>query len=232
MELEPLPNPIPRGFLNREQSEHRSESIYFTPTGTPVREVFGSWANGVQSNSLKNTPAKEIDPYKAVYVAGMTGLGKKPVQGHRRNKSWSQFLPPLSLWLSTNNREASRINEVEVVIEHETNGDDYYVGIGPDGSPTASKVSDAVAESMSKSTTGGSIRRSFSVPGDEASGKRSLTSSSGIVSMVSSSSPQQQQLNSDKSEEEVPLLQRSALAKSVTCLFPESDPLQQKRLSI
>jgi hypothetical protein len=51
-----------------------------------VREIFGSWAAGVQSNSLKSTPVKEADPYKAVYSAGR----KAPPVGHRRNRSFSQ----------------------------------------------------------------------------------------------------------------------------------------------
>lgn len=244
MELDPLPNPIHRSILYREQSEHRSESIYFTPTGTPVREVYGSWGTGVQSNSLKNTPAKEFDAYKAVYAAAPPGLGRRPIPpgvGHRRNKSWSQFLPPFPSWLSPTGRsgDASRINEVEVVIEHDGNGDDYFIDVEVDSSPTASKVSDSAAvDSLSKSTTGVSIRRSVSVPGDETSAKHSLTSSSGIVSMGSSSSPQQRQLQqtaaeATRSAEEVPLLpQRSSLAQSVTCLLPDSEPSHQKRLSI
>ena len=244
MELDPLPNPIHRSILHREQSEHRSDSIYFTPTGTPVREVYGSWGAGALSNSLKNTPAKELDPYKAVYAAAPPGIGRRPLPpgvGHRRNKSWSQFLPPLPSWLSSTGRgEAAKISEVEVVIEHDANGDDYYIDVGMDSSPTASKVSDsAAADSLSKSTTGGSIRRSVSVPGDGTSAKNSLTSSSGIVSMGSNSSPQQQQLqhlqqtSSTRNDDEVPLLPlRSTLAQSVTCLLPVSEPSQQKRLSI
>jgi hypothetical protein len=175
-------------MLHREQSEHRSESIYFTPTGTPVREIFGSWAAGVQSNSLKNTPTKEIDPYKAVYLPG-----RRP--GHRRNRSFSQFLPPLPTWLSSSTSASvlspngrppreMRINEVEVVIEHETNSSDYYIDTA-DVSPTTTTTLSKVVS--------GSLRRSTSMPSDEASGgKRSLTSSSGVLSMESSNSPNQQ----------------------------------------
>ena len=186
-------------MLQREQSEHRSESIYFTPTGTPVREVFGSWAGGVQSNSLKNTPTKEMDPYKAVYGPNPTSSGRKSVlPGHRRNRSFSQFLPPLPTWLSSstsagylagtgNGRGPPRettINEVEVVIEHETNSNDYY--LDPDLS-TSTAPRNVVDSSTKGAPPASSLRRSMSVPSEEASaGKKSLTSSSsGVVSMES-----------------------------------------------
>ena len=238
LELEPFPNPIHRAFLQREQSEHRSESIYFTPTGTPVREVFGSWAGAGQSNSLKNTPSKDFNPYKAVYSATGSIQGRRPLDhagGHRRNKSWSQFLPPLPTWLATN-RDVLKINEVEVVIEHETTGDDYYIDV--DVSPTASKNSDdVVADSLTQSSRQ-SLRRCASVPSNASMGKGSLASSSGVESMESGNTPQQQQLlqrryNANRTEEEVPLLQANVVvAKSVTCLFPEGDGPLQKRLSI
>lgn len=251
LELEQYSGPIQRSMLHREQSEHRSESIYFTPTGTPVREVYGSWAGGVQqqSNSLKNTPTKEVDPYKAVYVGSGSGSRKMVPPGHRRNRSFSQFLPPLPTWLTSSSSahflpgsggrpvREMKINEVEVVIEHETNSNDYYLDADVSTTTTTTCSKSAPSETLSKSAalSGSSMRRSVSVPSDEASGgKMSLTSSSGVLSLESNNSPQQTQVHdNDNNFEEVPLLQRRAETSSVLYLFPEEDSqLKQKRLSL
>jgi len=65
--------------------------------------------------------------------------------GHSRNRSLSQYLPPLPNWLTSSTstsflggRQAMR--EVEVVIEHETSSNDYYIP-GDDGSTTATSIS-------------------------------------------------------------------------------------------
>ena len=249
MELEQYSGSIQRSIFHREQSEHRSESIYFTPTGTPVREVYGSWAGGVQqqSNSLKNTPTKEVDPYKAVYVGSGSGSRKMVPPGHRRNRSFSQFLPPLPTWLTSSSSanflpgpggrpvREMKINEVEVVIEHEANSNDYYLDADVSTTTTTCSKS-APSETLSKSAilSGSSMRRSVSVPSDEASGgKVSLTSSSGVLSLESNNSPQTQVHDNDNDCEGVPLLQRRPETSSVLYLFPEEDSqLKQKRLSL
>ena len=98
-------------FVDREPRftcERRSESVYFTPSGTPQREVIVS-------------PSKAVkDPYKAVYQQNVKS--SMPFMKNRgKSKSFSShFLP--SYWFNVQQQGGS---EVVAVIEHEPSGDDY-----------------------------------------------------------------------------------------------------------
>ena len=89
--------------------DRHSDSLYFTPSGTPIREIPDVSLSGGKSTSFSNDSAA----YSAVYAATGTGNHSKK---HQRVKSFSHFLPG---WFN-NTKEV----QVEVVVEQ--NKDDYY----------------------------------------------------------------------------------------------------------
>lgn len=98
--------------------DRMSDSVYFTPSGTPLREVGGS---------SKTTPCREVNAYaayRAVYSNGGAGSHRR---GHSRVRSFSHFLP---MWFpgSSASMEApeDNPNQVRVVVEHEQCGNDYF----------------------------------------------------------------------------------------------------------
>jgi len=91
-----------------QQFAERSESLYFTPSGTPIREIepdFSGSSGGAVGGSgglIKSTPYNDSDAYKAVYGS----LGNN-TNSHSRVKSFSHYLPG---WFS---KEVT----VEVIVE-------------------------------------------------------------------------------------------------------------------
>ena len=107
-----------------QQFAERSESLYFTPSGTPIREIepdFSGSSGGAVGGSgglIKSTPYNDSDAYKAVYGS----LGNN-TNSHSRVKSFSHYLPG---WFS---KEVT----VEVIVEQTKHQDSdpegkFYVG--------------------------------------------------------------------------------------------------------
>ena len=103
--------------------EHRSDSLYFTPSGTPMREIIMQEDTQIQSvpgSNIKNTHHcfNEFSAYKEVY--GHQSDSKKT---HRRGRSLSQFLP---FWFSggavTESEEKQDRVEVEVTNSNANTG--------------------------------------------------------------------------------------------------------------
>jgi len=96
----------------QQLGDRHSESLYFTPSGTPMREMPEPplSALSVKSNSFSN----DSNAYSAVYAG--SGQIHQAGKTHQRVKSFSHFLPG---WFN-NTKEV----QVEVVVEQ--NKDDYY----------------------------------------------------------------------------------------------------------
>lgn len=116
-------SPDGRRYLYRESE---SDSLYFTPNGTPMREM----------SQKPSTPSREIEREST-----------KPHRKHRKARSFSNFLP---LWLAGTGPEidqepAASLTRVNVVIEHETSSGDYldigtpYKDVQPDESSGSSR---------------------------------------------------------------------------------------------
>ena len=89
-----------------QQFAERSESLYFTPSGTPMREVEPDPGSGM-SLAFKSTPYNDSDAYKAVYG------GVNHPNANSRVKSFSHYLPG---WF---NKEVT----VEVIVEQNKHQD-------------------------------------------------------------------------------------------------------------
>ena len=85
-----------------QQFAERSESLYFTPSGTPMREVEPE--GGGSGHTFKSTPYSDSDAYRAVYGTNNT---------NSRVKSFSHYLPG---WF---NKEMT----VEVIVEQNKHQD-------------------------------------------------------------------------------------------------------------
>ena len=103
-----------------QQFAERSESLYFTPSGTPIREiepdfsgVAGGAVGGGSGGLIKNSPYNDSDAYKAVY--GSVGNN---ANSHSRVKSFSHYLPG---WF---NKEVT----VEVIVEQTNHQDSDQEG--------------------------------------------------------------------------------------------------------
>lgn len=132
-----------QGRLVRENGE--CDSLYFTPSGTPVRDSLPPR----RAQSQKTTPVRDPNPYKAVYESNTVEENTPPstvstevggaINNHRKqryrvkSKSFSNFLP---IWrdngggtASSNNQNHSpssnNINKTKVLIEKETSSEDY-----------------------------------------------------------------------------------------------------------
>ena len=91
-----------------QQFAERSESLYFTPSGTPMREVEPE-PGGSGAFTFKSTPYNDSDAYKAVY--GVNGGINS--NANSRVKSFSHYLPG---WF---NKEVT----VEVIVEQNKHQD-------------------------------------------------------------------------------------------------------------
>ena len=89
--------------------DRHSESLYFTPSGTPMRESNPEPPLSGKSTSFSN----DSEAYSAVYYGQNQSNHSKT---HNRVKSFSHFLPG---WFNNTTKEV----QVEVVVEQ--NKDDY-----------------------------------------------------------------------------------------------------------
>ena len=87
-----------------------SDSVYFTPSDTPMRELEPASMGSIPpSVSLKSTPFNDFDAYSVIYNQQKQSSGEF-VKTHHRVKSLTQFLP--SGWFAGANRGSSK--EVQV----------------------------------------------------------------------------------------------------------------------
>ena len=104
-----------------QQLMSQSDSLYFTPSGTPMRELDGGPVFP-STNSTKSTPYNDIDAYSAVYSSS-TSSGNQ--NKHKRVRSFSHFLP--GSWFQphgANNREV--IVEAKIEKNGACGNDDYF----------------------------------------------------------------------------------------------------------
>ena len=83
--------------------ERRSDSLYFTPSGSPLREIpdltsgSGLATGSEPSSTVKNMSslsyANDVTAYKAVYAGHLAGSGHPHKKTHRRVRSLGQYLP-------------------------------------------------------------------------------------------------------------------------------------------
>ena len=93
--------------------DRHSESLYFTPSGTPMREMNTDLPLSAKSTSFSN----DSEAYSAVYHGQSQNSNHTHTKTHQRVKSFSHFLPG---WFNNTTKEV----QVEVVVEQ--NKDDYY----------------------------------------------------------------------------------------------------------
>jgi hypothetical protein len=180
--------------------ERRSDSLYFTPSSTPMRDVGDMSQQHPPSASKPSPPYNDTDAYRAIY--GHQSYNGR-TKGHGRVRSFSHFLPGWFPGAASVAASSTCNNEkvVEAVVEHyNDSANDYYDMDQPheadqlltsvidnDSGEIKIVVLTASSEDSPQNLSSGSAKKSFSISSSTATGsspskKTVMTNLSGMKS--------------------------------------------------